>query len=263
MGAMAPTTRSSRPDSVGANAVETARAALLDAVGSADVGDHEGVRAEGERTVSHDFACERKGYRGWHWSVTVTRAPRQRSVTVNEIVLLPGGAAIVAPEWTPYKERVQPGDMSPGDLLPPEDDDVRLVPGWSTGDPATDDLVDPTSVRPVADEVGLGRARVLSLEGRDIAAERWYGGPQGPDNELTRQAPHNCRSCGFMVQMSGPLGTLFGVCANGLANDDGRVVSFDHGCGAHSKTKLSRSAAPRKLPEPVLDTVGVDDVETF
>lgn len=260
---MAPVSRSSRPDSVGANAVDAARSALLDVVDAADVGEHEGVRAEGERTVSHDFGCTRSGYRGWRWSVTVTRAPRQRSVTVNEIVLLPGGDAIVAPEWTPYRERIRPGDLSPGDLLPPEDDDARLVPGWSAGDPAVNGLVDPESVRPVADEVGLGRVRVLSLEGRDLAAERWYDGTQGPDNELTRQAPHSCRTCGFLVSMSGPLGTVFGVCANGLANDDGRVVSLDHGCGAHSKTKLSRSAAPRRLPEPVLDTVGVDDVETF
>ena len=260
---MAPTVRTPRPDSVGANAVEAARAALVEAVGSVDVGDHEGVRAEGERTVSHVFACSRRGYRGWHWSVTVTRAPRQRSVTVNEIVLLPGADAIVAPDWTPYRERVQPGDMSPGDLLPPDDDDIRLVPGWSAGDPAVDGLVDPTSVRPVADEVGLGRKRVLSLEGRDQAADRWNAGPQGPDNELTRQAPHHCRTCGFMVSMSGPLGTAFGVCANGLANDDGRVVSLDHGCGAHSKTRLSRSAASRTLPEPVVDTVGVDDLELF
>ena len=260
---MATTSRSSRPDSVGANAVAAARAALLEAVDSADVGDHEGVRAEGERTVSHNFACTRTGYRGWRWSVIVTRAPRQRSVTVNEIVLLPGNAAIVAPEWTPYRDRVRPGDMSPGDLLPPDDDDPRLVPGWSTGDPAVNALVDSDSVRPVADEVGLGRVRVLSLEGRDSAAERWYDGAQGPDNELTRQAPHNCRTCGFLAQLTGPLGTVFGVCANGLANDDGKVVSLDHGCGAHSKTKLSRSASPRKLPEPVLDTVGVDDIETF
>ncbi|UYM06706.1 DUF3027 domain-containing protein [Solicola gregarius] len=260
---MAPTARTSRPDSVGANAVEAARAALLEAVGPADVGEHQGVRAEGERTVSHEFACTRRGYRGWRWSVTVTRAPRQRSVTVNEIVLLPGADAIIAPDWTPYRERVQPGDMSPGDLLPPEDDDPRLVPGWSAGDSAVDALVDPSSVRPVADEVGLGRLRVLSLEGRDLAAERWYEGPQGPDNELTRQAPHHCRTCGFLVSMSGPLGTLFGVCSNGLANDDGRVVSLDHGCGAHSKTKLSRASAPRKLPAPVLDTVGADDIELF
>ena len=66
--------------------------------------------------------------RGWQWAVTVARASRQRQVTVDEVVLMPGDEAIVAPAWVPYKERVQPGDLSPGDLLPVDDDDPRLVP---------------------------------------------------------------------------------------------------------------------------------------
>ena len=74
-----------------------ARAALLEDVGAADVGDHLGAVAEGERVVSHQFACTRPGYVGWRWSVTVARAPRQKTVTVDEIVLLPGDDAIVAP----------------------------------------------------------------------------------------------------------------------------------------------------------------------
>ena len=41
-------------------------------------------------------------------------------------------------------------------------------------------------------------------------------------------------TCGFMIRLSGPLGRVFGVCANEFAPDDGKVVSVDHGCGAHS-----------------------------
>ena len=33
---------------------------------------------------------------------------------------------------------------------------------------------------------------------------------------------------------------LFGICANEWAADDGRVVSLDHGCGAHSETDVRR-----------------------
>lgn len=62
-------------------------------------------------------------------------------------------------------------------------------------------------------------------------------------------------NCAFLVSLAGPLSSRFGVCANGMANDDGRVVAFDHGCGAHSDARLSRSAAPQKLPPPVYDTV--------
>lgn len=31
---------------------------------------------------------------------------------------------------------------------------------------------------------------------------------------------------------------MFGVCANKMAPDDGRVVALAHGCGAHSETVL-------------------------
>jgi hypothetical protein len=250
--------RAPKLDAVAAGAVDVARAALVDEVGEKQVGGHLGARAEGDRVVTHLFAAAMPGYRGWHWSVTVARALRQKKVTIDEVVLLPGEDAIVAPEWTPYKDRVRSGDMNPGDLLPPEDDDPRLAPAWFVGDEAVDAEVDPTSVRPIADEVGLGRLEVLSLEGREAAAQRWYDGDHGPGTSMSQQAPGHCRTCGFMVWLSPPLGTLFGVCANAMANDDGQVVSFDHGCGAHSEAKVKQSAGP--APLPVHDTVTVDDV---
>jgi Protein of unknown function (DUF3027) len=166
----AATTRT-KPDAVAVAAVDAARDALVEDVGAADVGEHLGSVAEGERVVSHQFACTRKGYVGWHWSVTVARASRQRHVTVDEIVLVPGDAAIVAPEWVPYRERLQPGDMSPGDLLPVDDDDPRLVPTYSFGDDPLD-ADDKAQVRQVAQDLGLGRVRTLSPEGRDMAAQR-------------------------------------------------------------------------------------------
>ena len=83
-------------------------------VDAADVGEHLAARAEGDRVVTHLFDCARPGYVGWRWSVTVARASRQKAVTVDEIVLIPGDEAIVAPTWVPYRERIQPGDLSPG-----------------------------------------------------------------------------------------------------------------------------------------------------
>ncbi|MDO9380549.1 MAG: DUF3027 domain-containing protein [Nocardioidaceae bacterium] len=254
-------TRDPRLDAACADAAPLARQHLVDTVGEDVVGDHLAIRREGERLATHVFASTQPGYRGWTWSVTVARASRQRTVTVCEVVLLPGDEAIVAPSWTPYKERVRPGDLGPGDLLPPEADDARLVPGFTAGDPATEPLVDPSTVRSVADEVGMGRAWVLSLEGRDLAAERWHEGEQGPDVPLAQQAPGKCSDCGFTVRLAGPLGLEFGVCANGMANDDGRVVALDHGCGAHSDAKLSRSSGPVPLPPPVIDTIAVDTLE--
>ncbi len=251
----------SRADAVAVAAVDEARAALVEEVG-ADAGDHLGHLVEGERVVTHLFACTRKGYAGWRWSVTVARASRQKTVTIDEIVLIPGDGALVAPEWVPYKERIRPGDLSPGDLLPVEDDDPRLVPTYSFGDdPLSAD--DRAQVKAVAAELGLGRVRTLSLEGRDLTAQRWYDGDAGPGSPLAQSAPGTCSSCGFMLRIAGPLSEMFGVCANGNANDDGRAVSLDHGCGAHSEVQLARKHEPQPLPDHVLDTVAVDEIETF
>lgn len=240
-----------------AAAHEAARAALVDDVGSADVGEHLGFEAEGDRVGSHLFACARPGYRGWRWSVTVVRALRQRQATVAEVVLIPGPDSIVAPEWVPYRERLQPGDLSPGDLLPVDDEDPRLVPTWSFGDDPLDDEAK-AQVRRVAKDLGLGRVRTLSPEGIDQAAERWHDGPGGPASPLAQAAPGRCWSCGFLMRISGRLSQTFGVCANGDANDDGRVVSLDHGCGAHSEVKLGKKQQPTPLPDPVFDSVTLD-----
>lgn len=248
-----------KPDTKAAEAVEDARAGLLDAVPAHQVGDHLGVQSEAGKVVTHYFECRQAGYRGWRWAVTVTRVPRSRSVTVDEIVLLPGDEAILAPEWVPWRERIRPGDLSPGDLLPTEDDDPRVVPAFT----GADEWPDPREAKRVSEELGLGRKRVLSVEGRELAAQRWYDGSHGPDTDLAKSAPGKCGDCGFYVRLTGPLGQLFGICANAYANDDGRVVSDDHGCGAHSEARLSRKNLPQPLPEPALDSLRWEDLETF
>ena len=204
MTAIADAKADSKADSVGAAAIDAAREALLHDVDATDVGEHLGAVAEGERVVTHQFACSRKGYVGWHWSVTVARATRQRTVTIDEIVLVPGDAAIVAPEWVPYRERLQPGDMSPGDLLPVDDDDPRLVPTYSFGDDPLDDDAK-TQIREISKDLGLGRVRTLSPEGRDLAAQRWADGDGGPESPIAQAAPDRCHSCGFLVRIAGSL----------------------------------------------------------
>lgn len=249
-------------DAVAAAAVDDARAALVEEVDAADVGDHLGHQVDGYRVITHLFACRRPGYVGWRWAVTLARASRQRGVTVGEIVLLPGEEAIVAPPWVPYRERLEPGDLSPGDLLPVADDDPRLVPTYLVGEDQLDrDGV--AQVREVADELGLGRVRTLSIEGRELAAQRWYDGGGGPDDPLAQSAPEPCTTCGFLIRIAGPLAETFGVCANGDANDDGRVVSFTHGCGAHSEVRLAKKHTPVPVPEHAFDTITTDEYETF
>jgi Protein of unknown function (DUF3027) len=261
VGVMAPAKvgKAPKPDEVGVEAVERARAALLEQVDASDIGEHLGALPEAAKVTTHFFACTRTGYRGWRWAVTIARAPRQKEVTVDEVVLLPGDEAIVAPAWVPWRERIRPGDLGPGDLLPTEEDDERLVPAYTAGD----EVVDKDAVKQVADELGLGRPRVLSAEGRELAAQRWYDGSHGPDAPIAQSAPGRCGGCGFMVRLAGPLSQAFGVCANAFANDDGRVVSLDHGCGAHSEAQLSKRNLPQPLPEPVLDTLTWDELDRF
>jgi hypothetical protein len=256
MSSAAPNADHASVDAVLSAAVDVARAAVLEGTEASAVGEHREVRPAGPLLATHVFACLLPGYRGWYWAADVTRAPDSDHVTVNDVVLLPGDEAIVAPAWKPYKDRIRPGDLGPGDLLPPEEDDVRLVPAWTAGDGE-----EQTPDRYFAREVGLGRRVVLSLEGRNQAADRWYAGEQGPDVPLAQQAPGVCGGCGFLVSLAGPLSDRFGVCANGQANDDGRVVALSHGCGAHSGATVRRSASAQTLPDPVLDTVGVDLVD--
>jgi len=236
--------------------ITQARAALESSVEDGTIGDHVGTTDEGHGLRTERFACRLSGYVGWYWAVSVSVLGDE--VTINDIVLLPGDEAIVAPQWTPYRDRVRPGDLGPGDVLPPEEDDIRLVPAWSAGDGDETGVVD----RHFAREIGLGREWVLSFEGREDAAGRWYEGESGPDTPIAKQAPGICGSCGFLVSLAGDLADRFGVCANKSANADGRVVALTHGCGAHSATRPKRSNSAAALPDPVLDTMH-DEAEEF
>ncbi|MFE2599702.1 DUF3027 domain-containing protein [Streptomyces sp. NPDC059396] len=130
----AATTRSRTPDRLCVEAVDLARAAAEEAAAPGVVGEHVSAVADGDRVVTHFFECKEPGYRGWRWAVTVARASRAKVVTLDETVLLPGPDALLAPEWVPWSERLRPGDMGPGDLLPTEAEDLRLEPGYSGED---------------------------------------------------------------------------------------------------------------------------------
>lgn len=256
MGGMAPSTRTIKPDAICLAAVELARAAAVEAAGVMGIGEHLGSQADDDRVLSHFFSCPHPGYIGWRWSVTVARASRAKVATVDEVVLLPGAGALIAPQWVPWAERIRPGDVTPGLLLATTGDDVRLEPGYTGGERAADaDPAEASIERSVVAELGLGRERVLSSEGRDQAAERWLGGVSGPDNEMTKLAPGVCETCGFFVRLQGNLGTLFGACANAYSASDGSVVSVDHGCGAHSSVLVEDQA---ELPAPVWETIEWD-----
>jgi hypothetical protein len=231
-------TRVAKLDQVCADAVGVARGG----VDSEYVGEHLEVLAEAERVVTHLFESLLPGYHGWRWAVTVTRIPRSRNVTICETALLPGPDAVLAPQWLPWQERLEPGDLGVGDILPTPPDDDRLAPAYV--------LSDDPAVEEVVWELGLGRVRVLSREGRTDAAQRWYDGDRGPYAPIATAAPSGarCASCGFYLPLAGALRPMFGACGNAYAPDDGSVVSADHGCGAHSEVLVEPVATVEELP---------------
>ncbi|MCU1667847.1 MAG: uncharacterized protein JWP40_774 [Blastococcus sp.] len=221
-------------------AVELARAAAAETAGDPGlVGEHLGATREpsapesGE-VLTHSFASRLPGYVGWHWAVTLARVPGETEITVDEVVLLPGDQALLAPAWVPWQERLRPGDLSVGDVLPSTEDDERLAPAYLVDDDSADD----PEGRVVAFEIGLGRERVMSREGRLEAVGRWTAGDFGPSSAMARHAPGPCATCGFFLPLAGSLRQTVGVCANGYSPADGRVVTAGYGCGAHSQATL-------------------------
>lgn len=221
--------------------------------------DYLGAVAEpSDRVVTHAFECLLPGYPNWHWSVTLVRASRAKHATVNEVVLLPADGALVPPSWTPWADRIGPGDIAPGLVMPTPLEDPRLEPGFAASDlPADADDSDWVQLRSTVYELGLGRERVLSAEGRDETVERWLAGPPGASDEGSRQAPASCSTCGYFVALRGSLGTCFGACTNQFSSSDGQVVSLDHGCGGHSDVIVEQRT--RDLPAPAFDTISIDD----
>ena len=376
--------RTKDPDEACAQAVDLARRAAEELAGAARVGDYVTATPDGDRVVTHLFRCLDPAYKGWCWAVTVARASRGKQVTVSECLLLPGPEAILAPDWVPWRERLRPGDLGVGDILPAPPDDARLVPAltldgddgltdwgeteWAmpgtvpvdvvpvpveadgtaaegthgpvpegtaaadargeatattdtgaeatvaaadtgaeatvapadtgaedggavatapgaaaspaaaspaaasgdtasgdaaSGDTASGDAASENPAGPEPEPAPLetvpGRARVLSAIGRDDAALRWYTSEHGPKTPLAHAAPGLCSGCGFFVRLAGPLGQVFGVCGNAYAPDDGRVVSADHGCGAHSEAMFPPTAD--QPLRPVIDELGYDLVD--
>lgn len=101
-----------KKDSVLVEAVNAARTALDEIAPQGQIGAHLGAKADGERLITHRFAANRAGYRGWEWFVTLARAPRSKKVTVCELGMLPGEDALTAPQWVPWSERVTDEDKT-------------------------------------------------------------------------------------------------------------------------------------------------------
>jgi hypothetical protein len=208
-------------------------AAIADAEFATQVGDFVSVEYDDDnRVATYLFNADIAGYVGWRWCITVAKVDEDATPTVCDVVILPGPDSLLAPDHIPYRDRIQPEDIQPGVIVPSVLEDTRLAPGINSL--IHDEDLDPAQIF----DLGLMRPRVLSIEGRDQASKRWYSSDRGPNAPIAQAAPKPCVSCGFFLPIAGSLRSSFGVCANAIAPDDAKVVSVDHGCGAHSEATL-------------------------
>ena len=138
---------------------------LLEAEKSEHVGDFLSVEFDDEdRVATYLFDANLPGYKGWRWCVTVAKVDEKSEPTICDLVALPGPDALLAPDWIPYIDRIQPGDVGVGDIVPSSLSDTRLVAGAQSL-PADEELDTAMAI-----DLGFGRARVMSIEVRDLAS---------------------------------------------------------------------------------------------
>lgn len=251
--AKASITRYRSKDTIIYDAYELAKEAILEVAHEEQIGEHLGVVYDAPRLATHCFTCLSSGYKGWVWVATLARVPHSRTVTVCEVAIVPSDGALLAPTWVPWSDRLRPSDLGPGDVLPKDNYDYRLEQGFEATGEEADQIAD--------FQIGLGRARVLSAQGRQEAYKRWYNGERGPNSSLAKNAGASCGSCGFYLQIAGSARAMFGVCANEWSPNDGKVVTIDHGCGAHSETDEPPTTKLWEEPEMVVDETDIEVIE--
>ena len=168
---------------------------------------------------------------------------------MSEVVLIPGPEALVAPGWVPWEQRIRPGDLGVGDLLPAPEDDPRLVPGYVASD-------DP-AVEEVAREIGLGRERVLSRDrpragGRAVAGRSARAG--------LRHGPLRARHVRHLRVLPAARGLAAGrrsACAATRTRPPTARSSRSGSAAGRTRTSASEATSPVAVAELVYDD-GVD-----
>ena len=120
-------------------------------------------RGRGRPGATHLFECRTPGYFGWRWSVTVARASRQKSVTVDEIVLIPGPEASSRRSGCPTASGSSPATCRPATCFPWP----TTTRAWSRRTPSATTRSTPTRSPDPHRRQGSrpGRVRTLSPEG--------------------------------------------------------------------------------------------------
>ncbi|KAB8287864.1 hypothetical protein DSM100688_1331 [Bifidobacterium ramosum] len=108
------------------------------AVASADAPEQVGAFVTstelGDGVTDFRFDCLMKGYEGWQWSVTLFHDVELDRWTVDETSLVPTDAALRPPAWVPWKDRLEPTDLSVTDSIGTDPDDPRIEDGFRETD---------------------------------------------------------------------------------------------------------------------------------
>lgn len=220
---------------------EVARKALIEVTDAAHIGNHISTQPTSEYTAIVTFAAQLPGYKNWNWLVMLSWLD-SKHLTIDEVAMVPTDEALVAPAWVPWSERLQAGDLGVGDELPYRANDPALAPGYAAV--PTEVLAETETLQPFWWSLGLGRERILSQTGRELAADRWASGEFSGTAIMAKVAQGKCVSCGYFNPLAGSLGSAFGACTNAVSPADGKVVAADFGCGAHSETDAVEESVP-------------------
>ena len=85
---------------------ELAVAALDEVAPAGSVGAFAGHETTDDGVLMLRFETKLLGYPGWYWTVALAAVPGS-DPTVLELELLPGDAALLAPEWIPWSQRLE------------------------------------------------------------------------------------------------------------------------------------------------------------
>ena len=112
----------------------------------------------GDGVTDFRFATEYRGYEGWQWSVTLFHDEELDRWTVNESSLVPTDQALRPPEWVPWKDRLEPTDLSVPDPNATDPDQPRLEEAYRRTEPVderpqTEDGADNAAAVLASDEV--------------------------------------------------------------------------------------------------------------
>lgn len=69
-------------------------------------GDFVSATEPSKGVIELRFDCLMRGYKNWHWVVTLTQPDKRKPATFSEINLLASEDALLAPKWVPWSERL-------------------------------------------------------------------------------------------------------------------------------------------------------------